>query len=296
MRFGSRYVDPHKWGLFLIRILKLTDPKQYSESIRVQQSAWGPDASGGIPAHLMIAAQHQGGIVLGAYDRGRMVGVLLGFTGFDGKKIYHYSHITGVRREYQHRGVGFKLKLAQRQHVLWQGLDLVKWTYDPLQAGNAYFNIRKLGAFCRTYQRNFYGALNDSLNRGRITDRFEVEWWLKSKRVIARLGGKSKHLTLLEALSRGAQVANKTERMRSGVRKPTRSVLKLRERMLLVEIPDSILRVRETSLEVARRWTINFRKIFENYFRKGYSVTDVIVENEDGKRRVFYLLESNVRK
>ncbi len=230
---------------------------------------------------------------MGAYDGGRMVGVLLGFTGFDGKKIYHYSHITGVRREYQHRGVGFKLKLAQRRRVLRQGLDLVKWTYDPLQAGNAYFNTRKLGAICRIYRRNFYGALNDSLNKGRITDRFEVEWWLKSRRVIARLEGRSKHLILRQVLSKRAQFANQTEKMRSGVRKPTLSTLNLHEKMLLVEVPEDIVRVRETSLEVARRWTMNFRKIFENYFRKGYAVTDVILENDHGERRVFYLLESN---
>ena len=103
-----------------------------------------------------------------------MVGVLFGFTAVDGKKPYHYSHITGVARQYQSSGVGFKLKLAQRKHVIGTGQDLVKWTYDPLQAGNAYFNIRKLGTICRTYKRNFYGVLDDSLNRGRLTDRFEV--------------------------------------------------------------------------------------------------------------------------
>jgi predicted GNAT superfamily acetyltransferase len=244
----------------------------------------------------MIAAQHKGGLVLGAYDGRRMVGVLFGFPGLDGKKVHHYSHITGVRREYQNRGVGFKLKLAQRQHVLRQGLDLVRWTYDPLQAGNAYFNIRKLGGICRTYQRNFYGSLNDSLNRGRITDRFEVEWWLKTRRVRRRLGGESKNLTLLQALSKGAEVANQSERMGLGVRKPTRTVLNLQEKMLLVEIPENIVKVREASLEIARRWTMIFRKIFENYFGKGYAVTDVIVDTDHGERRIFYLLESNVHR
>ncbi len=95
-----------------------------------------------------------------------MVGVLFGFTAFQQGRRYHYSHITGVVREYQSRGVGYGLKLAQRKWVMGRGIGLVKWTFDPLQAGNAWFNIGKLGGVCRIFVRNLYGGLNDSLNRG----------------------------------------------------------------------------------------------------------------------------------
>src|SRR5438094_6629990 len=90
----------------MIRIVRLSRPEQYAESIRVQESAWGQDVSSTIPAHLLIAAQHHGGLVLGAYDGRRMVGVLFGITALDNGRPYHYSHIAGVAISYQSKGVG----------------------------------------------------------------------------------------------------------------------------------------------------------------------------------------------
>ncbi len=230
--------------------------------------------------------------MLGAYEGRRMVGVLFGFTAVDGKKPYHYSHITGVSREYQSKGVGFKLKRSQREHVIQRGQDLVKWTYDPLQAGNAVFNIRKLGATCRTYRRDFYGVLDDSLNRGRLTDRFEVEWWIKTARVEKRIRGTHKPPSLAEALADGAEPVNTTEKIDSKNRGPVSSRLGLRAPRLLVEIPDNIVRVRDASLATAHTWTLQARRIFENYFRRGYVATDVLADESRGDRRIFYLLEA----
>lgn len=259
--------------------------------MKVQNSAWGLDAYGAIPAHVMIAAQHQGGLVLGAYQGKKMVGILFGFTSLEGRRPYHYSHITGVARDYQSRGVGFKLKLAQRRYVLQRRQNLVKWTYDPLQAGNAYFNIGKLGTICRIYRRNFYGSLDDSLNRGRVTDRFEVEWWLNSKRVRDRIRGRPEPPAIAHLLGKGGQLANETVKTRSGWRLPIRTRLRLKSRRILVEIPESIVSVKDSSLKIARDWTMNLRMVFEHYFRRGYATTDVLVENPEAGRRVFYLLE-----
>lgn len=243
----------------------------------------------------MIAAQNHDGLVLGAYDRNRMVGVLFGFTGLYRGRPYHYSHITGVAREYQSRGVGFKLKLAQRRFVIGRGMRLVKWTYDPLQAGNAYFNIGKLGGICRAYTRNLYGGLGDSLNRGRLTDRFELEWWVKSRRVRRRIGGRLGKAAVGDLLKRGVPIANRTVRMARGPRKPVAVSLGLRDSRLLVEIPRSIVAVRDASLEASRAWTLSFRRVFEHYFRRGYVVTDVVLKGEGDERRIFYLLESDFR-
>lgn len=261
----------------------------------MQQSAWGLEGSGEIPAHMLIAAQHHSGLVLGAYDRGRMVGVLFGFTALDAGRTYHYSHVTGVARQYQSRGVGFRLKLAQRRHVIRQGQELVRWTYDPLQASNAFFNIGKLGAVCRAYKRNLYGELEDSLNRGRITDRFEVEWWVKSKRVEARVRGRWRPMTLNHALSAGAELANRTERVGRGVRRPVSARLGLRNGLLLVEIPGRIVKVAETNRQMAKNWTLHVRRIFEAYFLQGYVVTDIVMDAAGTERRIFYLLERNFR-
>ena len=220
-----------------------------------------------------------------------MVGVLMGFTALSRGRPYHYSHITGVRRDYQSRGVGYALKLGQREYVLRRGLNLVKWTFDPLQARNAFFNIAKLGGVCRTYIRNMYGILGDALNRGRLTDRFEIEWWVGSRRVRKLLERGYLGLSLSELLDQGVEVVNETVK-KNGVRQPSQVRLGLRGRRLLVEIPENIVRVGDVSLVASRAWTLSFRRIFERYFGRGYVVTDVLVESGSGERRVFYLLES----
>ncbi len=269
------------------------EPKQFAETIGVQGSAWGFEDAATVPAHLMIAAQEHSGLVLGAYDGRRMVGVLFGFTALQGSRPYHYSHITGVVKEYQSRGVGFRLKLAQRKFVIGQGQRLVRWTYDPLQAGNAFFNIGKLGAVCRVYQRNLYGSLDDSLNRGRVTDRFEVDWWVRSSRVMDRVVGRERPRTLEQALSAGAVFVNMTVSVGPGVRRVESASLGLKKKLLLVEIPESIVKVAAASGMLAKGWTLHLRRIFESYFRKGYSVVDVVVERTEDVRRVFYLLEQD---
>jgi len=223
-----------------------------------------------------------------------MVGVLFGITGVDKGRPYHYSHITGVAKEYQSKGVGFKLKLAQREHVIKRGEELVLWTYDPLQAGNAYFNIQKLGAICRIYHRNLYGQLDDSLNRGRLTDRFEVEWHVTSKRVRERIAHRLGPVSLKETLSEGAEPVNQTRKTNSRLRVPLSARLDLRSEKLLVEIPSSIVKIRDMSVTAANAWTLHCRQIFENYFQKGYMVTDVTIDNAEG--RVFYLLENRMEE
>jgi len=273
--------------------VRVSRPVQFAESVRVQKSAWGQDVSSTIPAHLLIAAQHHGGLVLGTYDGRRMVGVLFGITALDNGRPYHYSHIAGVAISYQSKGVGFKLKLAQREDVIRNGQSLVKWTYDPLQAGNAYFNIRKLGAICNTYHRDLYGLLDDSLNRGRFTDRFEVEWHVKSKRVREKIRGSEP--SLAELFAEGVEPVNRTKNTSYGQRLPVSARLRLKGSRLLVEIPRNITRVRDVSLSAANSWTLHARRIFENYFDRGFSVTDVIVDNDED--RIFYLLNrSTIRE
>ena len=231
--------------------------------------------------------------MLGAYNGTRMVGVSFGITAIEGNRPYHYSHITGVGKDFQGKGIGFKLKLAQREHVIRAGQDMIKWTYDPLQARNAYFNIRKLGAISRTYHRNLYGRLNGSLNRGRLTDRFEAEWHIKSRRVKQRIKKSSPSASPVELLAMGARPANLTEEIEAGLRIPIASRLKLQDSKVLVEIPYSIVKLRDASVKLANRWTLQVRSNFERYLRNGYAVTDVSVD--DDEKRILYVLESNVR-
>src|SRR5688572_9449358 len=104
--------------------------------------------------------------------------------------------MTGVLPPYQNSGVGYRLKLAQRQLVLAQGLDLVRWTFDPLQSRNARFNIEKLGVVIDEYLVNVYGASGSRFNAGLETDRFVPKWWIKSKRVRDHLAGRAKSVPI----------------------------------------------------------------------------------------------------
>lgn len=235
---------------------------------------------------MMIAAQRHGGLVLGAYDGKRMVGCLFGILGHDKTRQFHYSHITGVLRNYQKRGVGLLLKKRQRELVLKDDFDLVKWTFDPLQAGNAYFNIRKLGAIAREYHRDMYGQMPDSLNKGMISDRFEAEWWIKTRRVDESLRGRRKHLSASELTSK-AGLINETD-LEEGVRHSDKLHLNLNMDRLLYEIPSRIDKVKALGLDLARKWTLHSRRAFENYFAKKYVTTDVLLDRGKDETRVLF--------
>src|SRR2546428_12627531 len=223
-----------------------------------------------------------------------MVGCLFGIAGRDKKRQFHYSHITGVLRAYQKRGVGLLLKKRQRDLVLKEGIDLVKWTFDPLQAGNAYFNIRKLGAIAREYHRNLYGRMPDSLNKSMISDRFEAEWWIRTRRVNNILHGKKKHPSVSHLRAGKAGLINETD-LEDQVRRPVKLNLNLNEDRLLFEIPSSIGTVQVQGLDLARQWTLHNRRAVEHYFGKKYIVTDVLLDREDDENRIYYLLERGFR-
>ncbi len=129
--------------------------------------------------------------------------------------------------------------------------------------------------------------MDDSLNRGRLTDRFEVEWHIKSKRVRERIRG-SRPVSLAEILAEGAEPVNRTKNTSYSQRLPMSARLGLKGPRLLVEIPQNITRVRDLSLSAANSWTLHARTIFESYFARGFTVTDVTIDDED---RIFYLLD-----
>jgi predicted GNAT superfamily acetyltransferase len=196
-----------------ISIEKVTEIQGFHRCEELQRRVWGMEDLSVVPLHLLLTAQKNGGLVLGAFDeQGTMVGFVFGFLGMtDQGQVKHCSHMAGVLPEYQGQQIGYRLKLAQREHVLAQGLDLATWTYDPLEGSNASLNIGKLGVICRTYLRDVYGDTGIQLHLGLPTDRFEVEWWVRSQRVEERLESGPEKLTLEEALDMGAERANRTE-------------------------------------------------------------------------------------
>ena len=196
-----------------ISIRALKDAAEFQQCEELQRRVWGMGDLSVVPLHLLLTAHKNGGLVLGAFGEQRtMVGFVFGFLGMtDQGQVKHCSHMAGVLPEYQGQQIGYRLKLAQRAHVLAQGLALATWTYDPLEGSNASLNIGKLGVICRTYLPDVYGDTGIQLHLGLPTDRFEVEWWVCSRRVEERLESRHDRLTLDRVLDMGAEKANRTE-------------------------------------------------------------------------------------
>jgi predicted GNAT superfamily acetyltransferase len=167
----------------MAEVRALTAHHEFGEAVRLQRQIWGFEDVELLPARLFAVATRIGGQVLGAFDGARMVGFCIAIPGVkrDGGAYLH-SHMLGVIEEYRNAGIGRALKLAQREEALARGIDLVEWTFDPLELKNAFFNVERLGAIVRRYVRNQYGATSSPLHGGLPTDRCVAEWWLRSPR------------------------------------------------------------------------------------------------------------------
>ena len=120
-----------------------------------------------------------GNVAWGAVAGGELVGFVLGWAGVDEDGLHVHSHMLASVPDRRHRGVGYALKLAQRAQALDQGIEVVRWTFDPLVARNAWFNLGKLGAVIDRFARSFYGEMADDINRGERSDRCFVRWDLR---------------------------------------------------------------------------------------------------------------------
>ena len=153
----------------------------------MQKEVWGFSDADMIPQRMFVVAQKIGGQVLGAFDAGQLVGFALGIPGVRNGHSYMHSHMLAVKGAYRNSGVGRRLKLFQREDALSRGVELIEWTFDPLEIKNAFLNLEKLGAIVRRYTINQYGSTSSPLHGGLPTDRLMAEWWLKSKRVTSLL-------------------------------------------------------------------------------------------------------------
>jgi predicted GNAT superfamily acetyltransferase len=118
-----------------------------------------------------------------------MVGYVLSIPGYRNRHSYLHSHMLAVRAAYRNRRIGQRLKLAQRDDALKKGIELMEWTFDPLEIKNAFMNIERLGAIARRYVVDLYGATSSELQTGMPSDRLYAEWWLNSRRVTSLLEG-----------------------------------------------------------------------------------------------------------
>jgi len=174
----------------MIEVRPLTEREDLKTVVRLQREIWGFEDVDLIPLRLFVVATKIGGQVFGAFDAQRMIGFCIAIPGLKaGGKTYLHSHMLGVLPEYRNSGVGRTLKLTQRDDALRRGIDLIEWTFDPLEIKNAFFNMERLGAVVRRYVPNQYGTTSSPLHGGLPTDRCIAEWWIASPRVNAITSG-----------------------------------------------------------------------------------------------------------
>lgn len=151
--------------------------------VALQKEIWNFTDAELVPLRMFIVAEKVGGQVMGAFDGSEMVGFALSVPGTRSGRVYLHSHMLAVRKEHRNGGLGRRLKLLQREDALARGIELIEWTFDPLEIKNSYLNIEKLGAISRRYNINQYGITSSPLQGGLPSDRLIAEWWLRSKRV-----------------------------------------------------------------------------------------------------------------
>ncbi len=273
-----------------MEIRKLSTPAEYLEAETLQRIVWNFPDREVIPLNELIVIQKHGGHVFAAFDGRVMAGFCFGLPAYKDGKTYHYSRLLGVLPGRQDSGLGHALKLKQREYVLKQGLDLVVWTFDPLQSRNAYLNVEKLGCIIHDYAVNFLPESGSRFNAGLDSDRFTTEWWIASRRVKDAIAGRRKPQDL------GAYHPVLETRVNdAGWREPVALRLKSREKRVSVEIPDDIDALKKDDVELARRWRTTTREAFVALFKKGYVVQGFATIPEVRRRRSFYLLEKGYR-
>ena len=181
--------------------------EDFRACVALQKEVWNFTDAELVPLRMFVVADKVGGQVMGAFEGDTMVGFALSVPGTRSGHIYLHSHMLAVRKDHRNGGLGRQLKLMQREDALARGIELIEWTFDPLEIKNAYLNIEKLGAVARRYNINQYGITSSPLQGGLPSDRLIAEWWLKSKRVERLLAeGKNATAKAVTSISVPAQI------------------------------------------------------------------------------------------
>jgi predicted GNAT superfamily acetyltransferase len=171
-----------------IEIRECADVNELTECVRLQREVFALPEIEISPVRHFIVTRQAGGFTLGAFAGEKLVGFVLSVAAFFGNEKFFYSHMTAVTKDFQSSGIGARLKWAQREQSLKRGVNFIKWTFQPVQARNAFFNLEKLGAVVRRYEPNFYGtdystSGNHNKRVGLDSDRLFAEWHLESRKV-----------------------------------------------------------------------------------------------------------------
>jgi len=269
-------------------IRPLTTIEECRQVAALEKDVWGyTDAEDVVPPPVLIVSVKRGGVLLGAFDEaGVMKGFVYSIPALKDGKLTQWSHMLGVTRDARDAGLGLRLKLAQRERSLELGVDLIEWTYDPLQALNAHLNFTKLGVVVEEYEENIYGESSSPLHRASPTDRFVAEWRLNEPHVVRRIEAKGAPL-VRDASVASAPLVNPSRQAGRWLA-PGPADLSFAARRLLVEIPVGVAELQLEDPALALEWRLATRAIFQHYFARHYRVVDFFLSRQSG--RGHYLL------
>ncbi len=275
-----------------VRLRRVTELDEIREAEGLQREVWGFTDIDIVPGRLMAVVCRNGGMLIGAFDAGRMVGFVFGYPGYRDGAALHCSHMLAVLPEFEGKRIGFRLKQAQRREMQRAGLDHILWTFDPLEGRNAHLNIRLLGVRVWEYWFNLYGATSSALHAGVETDRFVARWQLDDPDVEARSrGGVPGGVSFEEVMSAGDFGRLNRTRFQGGVARCVETTTRLRRPRLVFEIPYETGVMRRDHPRAAQRWQAAQREVFPTYFRRGYRVVDFVSGRDGEQPRSFYVLE-----
>ncbi|HVO43007.1 MAG TPA: GNAT family N-acetyltransferase, partial [Aggregatilineales bacterium] len=278
-----------------VEIRPLTELHEMEEVEALQRLVWNEAA---IQSHLMIAFVRNGGNLIGAIKDGRIVGFVFGYLGVESPEARRpamanlklASQRMAVLPEFRDSGIGYELKLAQRNFAIAQGIRLITWTSDPVLSRNAYLNIRKLGAIVREYRRDYYGNRAAPQVTLGTSDRLILEWWITSHRVKQRVEGTRGGLGIPQYLGAGANVINLAHSGTDGFLYPNLEISPPTGEIMLVEIPDNIMEIIAQQPSLARAWRQHVREVLGWAISSGFAVTDFMRGPLEGCTRSLYAL------
>jgi len=256
------------------------DPEELKLIVDLQTVVWSMPASEAVPHNMLFAIIHGGGNVIRADLDGELVGFSLGLAALHGDEKWLWSHMAGVVPGHQGKGIGTGIKFAQRRWALEHGYKVIAWTFDPLQRGNANFNMHILKATASTYHVNFYGTMTDGINAGMPSDRMEAVWTLEDEAVIDAEANPP--ALVVNEFPREKFLLSSNDDGTTQVQLPSA----WDSDWYFVEIPYQISKLKREHLEQAQAWQVNLRTAMKSAFAEGYRAVDFA---DDGKR-CWYIL------
>lgn len=260
----------------------LDDIATFEQVVDLEIAVWQLAPRDAVPSSLIHAVTVSGGMLVGAFDDIRLIGMGFALPARQGSQWLLWSHMVGVHPDYQGRGIGLGLKQMQRSWALQNGYSTIAWTFDPLQRGNANLNLHLLGAVSNAYHVNFYGEMTDGINAGLPSDRLEITWHLKNKRV-ARLSDGGPPSPLTRNYPEDAFLL-----YNAGDDTPQVKPLDSSFSYIFAEVPMNLTALKQTNPQRAYDWRMAQRQALQSAFTAGYTAVDFI----STENRAFYILQA----